>query len=93
MKKQKSNIQKIKTLTKSKNKTKSKTRSKTRKDLAVELYHLKLLNGESLVPIGRKTRLSEEEFTKRYLNGIGGSAGFKKNELASLIESYKKKIK
>ena len=89
MKKQKSNIQKIKTLTKPKNKTKSKTR----KDLAIEIYHLKLLNGETLIPIGRQTRLSKNEFIKRYLNGIGASSGFKKTELESLVERYKKKIK
>ena len=65
----------------------------TRKQLASRLYKNKIKLGEPLVPIGSKKRLTEEEFTKRYLNGIGGSKGFKKDELIVLNETYDKKLK
>lgn len=65
----------------------------TRTELASELYDKKRALGEQLTPIGRKTPLTREEFTKRYLNGIGGTSGFKKAELIQLNETYSNKLK
>lgn len=64
----------------------------TRKELAEELYKAKKHLGENITPIGRTTPLTKQEFTKRYLNGIGGTKGFKKDELKSLLESRLTKI-
>lgn len=65
----------------------------TRKELAQRLYKTKIKLGERLIPIGSKKRLTEDEFVKRYLNGVGATSGFKKQELIQLNESYDKKIK
>lgn len=65
----------------------------TRAELASQLYDKKKKCGEKLVPIGRKTALTRAEFTKRYLNGIGGTQGFKKQELISLNETYDRRLK
>lgn len=48
-----------------------KLENMTRKELASELYDLKKKTGVNLTPIGRKTPLTRQEFTKRYLNGVG----------------------
>ena len=79
-------------------KTQRKTTGKslermTRTELASELYDKKRALGEQLTPIGRKTPLTRAEFTKRYLNGIGGTSGFKKAELIQLNETYSNKLK
>lgn len=58
----------------------------TRKELAGELYEVKKRLGDPMIPIGRTTQLTKQEFTKRYLNGVGGTTGFKKAELISLLE-------
>ena len=64
----------------------------TRKELAEELYKAKKQLGENITPIGRTTPLTKQEFTKRYLNGVGGTKGFKKDKLKSLLESRLNKI-
>lgn len=65
----------------------------TKKELAQRLYKTKIKLGVPLIPIGSKKRLTEDEFVKRYLNGIGGTTGFKKDELIQLNETYDKKLK
>lgn len=72
---------------------KSEVENMTRKDLAHTLFKAKKKLGEPLVPIGRNKPLTEQEFTKRYLNGIGGTKGFKKAELIELNKTYAKKLK
>ncbi len=62
----------------------------TRKELAEQIYVEKKRIGANITPIGRKTPLSKQEFVHRYLNGVGGTKGFKKEELESLLESIKK---
>lgn len=63
----------------------------TRKELAKKIYKIKITFGEPLIPIGSKKRLSEAEFIKRYLNGISGTKGFKKDELISILQRYLQK--
>lgn len=63
----------------------------TRKELAEQIYAEKKRQGVQMIPIGRKTPLTKQEFVKRYLNGIGGTKGFKKQELESLLETERKK--
>lgn len=65
---------------------------KTKVELAKELYHKKIKYGEALVPVGRKSRLTETEFVKRYLNGVGGAPAFKKDELVLLNKAYDEKL-
>ena len=65
----------------------------TKKELAQRLYKTKIKLGEPLIPIGAKKRMSEEEFVRRYLNGVGGTTGFKKHELIQLNETYDKRLK
>lgn len=62
----------------------------TRKELAEQIYVEKKRIGANITSIGRKTPLSKQEFVHRYLNGVGGTKGFKKEELESLLESMKK---
>lgn len=57
----------------------------TRKELAQELYKAKIRNGNPLIPIGSTKRMSEQEFVRRYLNGVGVSRGFKKDTLEYLL--------
>lgn len=71
----------------------SKTFEKmTKKELCENLYDAKRKLGEKLIPIGRKTPLTKQEFTKRYINGVGGTNGFKKSELIQLNERYVSKL-
>lgn len=65
----------------------------TRKELAIELRNQKLKNGTLPNVIGRKTPLTEKEFVKRYLNGVGGAPGFKKEELKSLLQREQQRMK
>lgn len=60
----------------------------TKKELASKLYDLKKKTGANLTPVGSKQPLTRAEFTKRYLNGVGGTKGFKKDELVSLTKRY-----
>lgn len=69
----------------------NKTKKITRKELAEQIYAEKKRIGATITPIGRKTPLSKQEFVHRYLNGVGGTKGFKKAELESLLETMKKK--
>ena len=62
----------------------------TRAELASELYDLKKKTGANLTPVGRTKPLTRAEFTKRYLNGVGGTKGFCKEELISLTKRYQK---
>lgn len=63
----------------------------TRKEIAEKLYDEKKRTGARITPIGRNTPLSKQEFVKRYLNGVGGIKGFKKEELQYLLEKESKK--
>lgn len=62
----------------------------TRKELAEEIYKHKKRIGANITPIGRKTPLTKQEFVHRYLNGVGGSKGFKKEELQSILSRIEK---
>lgn len=55
----------------------------TRKELCKELYKYYIKSGST--PIGSDQPLSLKEYTRRYLNGIGGCKGFKKDELIGLL--------
>lgn len=66
----------------------NKFESLTKKELASKLYDLKKKTGANLTPVGSKQPLTRAEFTKRYLNGVGGTKGFKKDELVSLAKRY-----
>lgn len=55
----------------------------TRVQLCEKLYKFYLASGST--PIGSDKPLSLREYTKRYLKGIGGCKGFKKNELISIL--------
>lgn len=63
----------------------------TKKELAEALYTEKKRTGACITPIGRKTPLTKQEFVKRYLSGVGGTMGFKKNELEYLLTKEKSK--
>lgn len=63
----------------------------TKKELAEQIYAEKKRIGANITPIGRKIPLTKQEFVYRYLNGVGGTKGFTKNELESLLETMKKK--
>lgn len=63
----------------------------TKKELAEALYAEKKRTGACITPIGRKTPLTKQEFVKRYLGGVGGTMGFKKNELEYLLAKEKTK--
>ncbi len=64
----------------------------TRKELAIELRNAKIKNNNLPNVIGRNKPLSEQEFVKRYLNGVGGSKGFKREELQGLLIRERQKI-
>lgn len=64
----------------------------TKRELCENLYYTKRKLGEDLIPIGRKTSLTKQEFVKRYVNGVGGTNGFKKSELIELNEIYVSKL-
>lgn len=63
----------------------------TKKELAEALYAEKKRTGACITPIGRKTPLTKQEFVKRYLNGVGGTTGFKKDALEFLLKKEKAK--
>ena len=65
----------------------------TKKELAEALYDEKKRTGEYeyMIPIGRKTPLTKQEFVKRYLHGIGGINGFNKDALEYLLANEKAK--
>ena len=62
----------------------------TKKELAEQIYAHKIRTGACITPVGRKTPLSKKEFVHRYLNGVGGTKGFKKNELQSILSRIEK---
>lgn len=76
------------TQTKNKQTQTKNLESLTRVELASKLYDLKKKTGANLTPVGSKQPLTRSEFTRRYLNGVGGTKGFKKDELISLTKRY-----
>lgn len=74
----KSNVEKIKTL-------KAKGgKKKTRKQLAQEMYKYYIADykaGKVPAPIGSNTPLTESEYCRRQLYGIGGASGSKRKAL------------
>ena len=58
----------------------------TRKDLASAIYDIE-------VKLGRKLHCDKNEFVKRYINGIGGAKGFKKDELQSILDRRLEELK
>ena len=55
----------------------------TKKELAQELYTHYRRTGST--PIGSKEPLTEKEFVRRHLKGIGGVRGFSKSELEQMV--------
>lgn len=71
-------------------------KKKTKKELSQELYKYYLRgikDGTRQTPIGRKTPLTEQEFCKRYMYGVGASSGFDRDGLEYLLETEKQKYK
>lgn len=58
--------------------------SMTRIELAKELYQSYLKTGSK--PIGSDKPLTEQQYVKRYLSGIGSSSGFSKQALQDLVQ-------
>jgi len=83
MTKTKTNVEKIKTL-------KAKGgKKKTRKQLAQEMYQYYLADYKAGIipaPIGSNTPLTENEYCRRQLYGVGGASGSKRKSLEWLLE-------
>lgn len=58
--------------------------SMTRVELAKELYQSYLKTGST--PIGSDKPLTEQQYIKRYLSGVGASNGFSKQALQDLVQ-------